>query len=231
MEAVDPFSLFSPADFLALLSLLGAYFGTSFVIDRENATRKSVATQMAFYRRRWMETFAGREARIFDAAILSSLRQGTSFFASACMIAIGGGAATLANPERLAGVAEGLALGAAPATVWELKLIVVLAFVANAFFKFVWSHRLFGYCAILMAAVPELDHAPEDIRRAEAARAARVNVSAARSFNRGLRSVYFAMASLAWMAGPLGLFVGTLITTGVLLRREFASQSRDAILR
>lgn len=231
MKDADPLSLFTLADYLALAFLVAAYLGTSFVIDRENATRKSVATQMAFYRRRWMEVFAGRDARIFDAAILSSLRQGTSFFASACMIAIGGGAATLANPERLAGVARELSLDQAPATVWELKLIVALALVSNAFLKFVWSHRLFGYCAILMASVPEIGDAPEDVRRAEAARAAQINISAARSFNRGLRSVYFALASLAWLAGPLGLAIGTVVTTGVLWRREFASNSRAAILR
>jgi uncharacterized membrane protein len=31
---------------------------------------------------------------------------------------------------------------------------LVVAFLANALLKFIWAHRLFGYCSILMAAVP-----------------------------------------------------------------------------
>ena len=70
---------------------------------------------------------------------------------SASMIAIGGGFALLGNAERLAGLAGELTLETAPIVVWEIKLIVMLLFATNAFLKFVWAHRLFGYAAVLMA--------------------------------------------------------------------------------
>ena len=82
------------------------------------------------------------------------MRQGSTFFASTTMIAIGGGLALLGNTERLAGVATDLAIGSAPAMVWEIKILVVVLLLANAFLKYVWAHRLFGYCAVLMASVP-----------------------------------------------------------------------------
>jgi uncharacterized membrane protein len=63
-----------------------------------------------------------------------------------------------------------------------------------------------------------------------AMQAAEINVTAARGFNRGLRSVYFGLASAAWLAGPIALIVASLITCLVLWRREFASQSRDVLL-
>ena len=54
--------------------------------------------------------------------------------------------------------------------------------------------------------------------------------SSAKSFNRGLNSIYFALATLGWLIGAEGLILSTLLTAGVLLRREFASQSRAVML-
>lgn len=111
---------------------------------------------------------------------------------------------------------------------WEIKLILVLFFLANAFLKFVWSHRLFGYCAILMAAVP---NDPDDpLARPRAAQAAAISVTAARSFNRAMRAVYFALATAAWLLGPAALTLAVAATLAMLYRREFASHSRAAIL-
>jgi uncharacterized membrane protein len=63
-----------------------------------------------------------------------------------------------------------------------------------------------------------------------AARAAEINVTAARNFNRGLRSIYFALAALGWLLGPVALVLTTVVTSAVLIRREFASTSRGLIL-
>jgi uncharacterized membrane protein len=183
---------------------------------------------MAEYRRDWMRMMVTRQTRMFDAQVLSTLRQGASFFASATMIAIGGGLALIGNAERLQGVASDLIMTSDPIFVWEVKLLVTLIFLANAFLKFVWSHRLFGYCAVLIAAVP--NEADDPYAQPRAAKAAEVNIAAARSFNRGLRSVYFALASAAWILGAWPFVTATLITLGVLWRREFASQSRAVLI-
>ena len=112
--------------------------------------------------------------------------------------------------------------------VWEIKLFLTLLLVTNAFLKFVWAHRLFGYCAILMAAVP---NAPEDPQCLPMSRkAGEVNITAARSYNRGLRAIYFSIASIAWLISPVALMAATIITFGVLLRREFLSKSRALLL-
>ena len=134
----------------------------------------------------------------------------------------------MGNTERLAGVAKDLAIGSAPAVVWEVKILIVILFLANAFLKYVWAHRLFGYCAVLMAAVPNDPDDPEAYPRA--AQAAEICVTAARSFNRGLRVTYFALGALAWILGPVALIVSSLITLGVLYRREFVSHSRTVLM-
>lgn len=222
-----PLSL-TATDLVALALLLVAWFGTGRLIEKPPASRPSVSMLMRRYRRDWMVQFVHREPRIFDGNILSSLREGTSFYASACMIAIGGGLALIGNTDPLAGIARDLEATEVPSLVWKVKILLVLGFLANAFLKFVWSHRLFGYCAIMMAAVPSDPRAAEAETRARAA--AEVNIHAARNFNIGLRAVYFALGAMCWMAGPWALMTGTALVTALTLRREFASGSRRAIL-
>ena len=210
----------------ALLVMLWALIGWR--IENPSSKHPSVSVVMADYRREWMRQMITRDPRIFDATILGNLRQGTAFFASASMISIGGVLALVGNKEQLIGIADDLTLGRDPDIVWEIKLMVTLFFVTNAFLKFVWSNRLFGYCAVVMSSVPnEIDH-PKTLPRAM--KAAEINVTAAKGFNRGLRSVYFGLASAAWLAGPIALIGATLITCLVLWRREFASQSRSVLL-
>lgn len=218
----------TPLDLLALALLAAAWFGVTRAIEHPPASRPSVSVLMKTYRRDWMRQFVHRDPRIFDGNILTSLREGISFFASACMIAIGGGLALIGNTDPLAGIARDLEAAEIPELLWKLKILLVLVFVANAFLKFVWAHRLFGYCAIMMAAVPNDPALPESEPRAMAA--AQVNIQAARNFNIGLRGVYFALGALGWLAGPWGLIAGTMVVTGMTLRREFASGSRRAII-
>ncbi|MEO1109493.1 MAG: DUF599 domain-containing protein [Pseudomonadota bacterium] len=220
-----PFSL---PDYAALLLLLGSWLWIGWRVENASAQKPSVSRIMDGYRRDWMKEMVTRQPRMFDAQVVGTMRQGSTFFASTTMIAIGGGLALLGNPQRLAGLAEDLALGTAPALVWEVKILIILLFLANAFLKYVWAHRLFGYCAVLMAAVPNEPDDPTAYPRA--AQAAEICVTAARSFNRALRATYFALAAAAWILGPIPLILGTMITMAMLYRREFASQSRTILL-
>jgi uncharacterized membrane protein len=228
MNWTDRLALFSTFDVAAVCLLVGLWIVVGWAIEHSPRKYPSMSSLMAGFRREWMVQMVTREPRIFDAQIVSSLRQGTAFFASTCMIAIGGGLALIGSADQLAGVANDLTLETDPIIVWEVKLLVMLLFVTNAFLKFVWAHRLFGYCSVLLAAVPnDLDH-PDVYSRA--AQAGEIGVAAARGFNRGLRSIYFGLASAAWLLGAVPLVLATLMTVLVLGRREFASRSRSILL-
>ena len=217
-------------DLIALLLLFGGWFLIGWFTEHPPQGKPSVSVLMKRYRREWMRHFVTRDPRIFDGNILTSLREGTAFFASACMIAIGGTLALIGNTERLRGLAQEFELDSGGgAVLWEVKLLVPMFFVVNAFLKFVWAHRLFGYCAIMMASVPNDPEDPDAMPRAD--QAADLNITAARSFNAGLRSVYFAIAALAWLAGPYGLILGALLVLFITWRREFHSRSRQVIMR
>lgn len=229
MKIVELSSYLSTLDWLAAGLMLAVSIVLGPLIEADNRWRPSVSVLMRDYRREWMQRFVTRQPRLYDATVLDGLRQGITFYASACMISIGGGLALVGNTAPLQGLAQEITLVDASALALRIKILFSLSFAANAFLKFVWAHRLFGYCSIMMAAVPNDPDDPEGLPRA--AQAAEVNITAARNYNRGLRSVYFALGSLGWLLGAEALLIATAVTTATLLRREFASQSRAAMLR
>ena len=215
-------------DLLALALFFALWAGLTFATEHPPARRPSVSELMKVHRMEWMETFLTRNPRIFDASVIDNLRQSTSFFASTCLIAIGGGVAFLGNPDKLATLRQDLPILPYDPADWQVRILLVLLILTNALLKFVWSHRLFGYCAILMAAVP---NDPEDpVARPRAIQAGQVNIHAAKNFNRGLRAVFYALAAFAWLLGPAALALAALVTTVIAARHEFASHSRAVLL-
>lgn len=219
---------FSALDVAALVLLGLVWCVAGLLIEHPPAGRASVSVLMKRYRRDWMTEMLSREPRIFDSNILASLRQGTTFMTSAAMIAVGGVVALAGNAERLDSIGTAVGFGGHPAAVWQAKLGLVALLLTHAVFKFIWSNRLFGYCAVVMASVPN-DVA--DLRTPiRGAQAAEINIRAALNFNRGLRSIYFAFAALAWVLGPWALLLAVTATGWSVLSREFASTARGVLL-
>lgn len=217
-------------DFVGAAYLLFCWMFTNWLIEVRVGKEMSTGDLMIQYRRAWFREAARREGRIFDATLLNSLRNGAAFFASASLAALGASVALLGQTDELAHVATDLASDlSAPRTAWIVKLIVVIAFLAIGFLNFVWSHRIFGYCAVILGAVPN-DYDSPDLEPM-ANKAAELNITAARRFNRGLRAIYFALATLAWLVGTWALAISITVTTWVLLQREFRSKTRTILMK
>lgn len=228
MNILDHFAALGILDVvaLALMSLLWVWL--AWVIEHPSPHRPSVTAMVAQRRRDWMKVFVTRDPRIFDSQILGSLRQGTSFFASTSIFAIGGVLALIGNTDPLRGVAAEMTMTDTPALIWQVKLGVVALFLVVSFLKFVWSNRIFGYCSVVMAAVPDDPNDPDAYKLA--AQAAELNIRAAMNFNRGLRAMYFALGALAWLLGPVPLIVAMLFVSWTIWSREFASTPRRILL-
>lgn len=227
-DAVALSDAFSPFDLGAVGLLFGGWALIERLVRPRPGKKPATAEIMARWRARWFEQTAGRDNRIMDAQLVASLRGGAAFFISGSLLALGGAIALIGQADRVASVAVDLAgADTAPRAVWTLKLLLVIAVLSVAFLHFVWSHRIFGYCEVMLGAIPP----PGDPEaRAVGARAARMNVLAARSFNRGLRAIYFALAALAWLLGPVALSCAAALTVWMLYRREFLSDTRRAAL-
>ena len=190
--------------------------------------RVSLTTAMNQHRIRWMQVAARRDLRMIDTAILAGLQNGTAFFASTTIFAIGGCFALLGATDRVLAIADDLPIPLiADPVAFELKVFGLIAIFAYAFFKFGWSYRLFNYTTILFGAIPMKDDLPDDRIELDAAanRAASLNTLA------GLRAIFLAIGYLGWFVGPFVLVGSTTLVIMVLLRRQFFSNARTAILK
>lgn len=227
MEFVTNYASLSWLDAVLVGAMISMWLGLGWWIEHPTAKRQSVTVLMSQYRREWMREMVTRNPRMFDALILDSLRQSTAFFASTCLLAVGGVLALIGNVDPLRGVADNIAHAQSPALIWQIKLSLMLLFLSNGFLKFVWANRVFGYCSVMMAAVPNDAGDPTAFPRA--AKAAELNIRAAMNFNRGLRSIYFALGSVAWLAGPIPFLVAVILVGWLVWSREFASIPRSIL--
>src|SRR6478736_3182199 len=142
-------------DFLALAFFLFAWVGYHFYVDRMSPRKRGLNAMMNTYRIAWMEQMSRREVRIVDTAITGSLQNGTAFFASTSLIAIGGAATLLRGTDDVLKVFSDLPFGLATTRwLWEVKVLGLAAIFGYAFFKFAWSYRLYNYAAVLIGATP-----------------------------------------------------------------------------
>lgn len=228
MDFIAEFASRNWFDIVVVLVFLGVWQALSWWIEHPTAKRPSVTVLMSEYRRKWMLVMITRQPRIFDAQMMTSLRQSTSFFASTSLLAMGGLLALIGNVDPLQNVTMQIGHLETPAMELQTKLILVLVLLGNAFLKFVWSNRVFGYCSVMMGAVPNDAADPRAVPLAQ--KAAELNIRAAMNFNRGLRSMYFALGAVAWVAGAWALLVACCVIGLLVWTREFTSVPREIIL-
>ncbi len=220
----------STADLAALAFFLVVWAFHSLATDGRLFSRISLSSAMNRQRETWMRTMARRDLRMIDTSIMLGLQQGTAFFGSSSLIAIGGCFALVGSSDRVLNVLSDLPLSSAAAArpVFEVKVIGLILLLAYSFFKFGWSYRLFNYCSILIGAVPVQKDEPGHAEETEKAvrRAARMNVLAGKHFNAGLRMIFFSIGYLGWFIGPAVFALTTLLILAVLVRRPFFSAAR-----
>jgi uncharacterized membrane protein len=163
---------------------------------------------------------------------MSTLQNGTAFFASTSLLAIGGGLTLLRSTDEAMSVLSTLPLGIRSSTaLWELKSVGLIVIFVYAFFKFAWAYRLFNYVAILLGATPPSERKDTPEAQSHVLRTTRLFQSAGRHFNRGQRAFFFALGYLGWFISPWVLFATTLAVVIVIWRRQFDSDSYRAMAR
>jgi uncharacterized membrane protein len=221
------------ADLYALGFFMTCWISYALAVDGCITSRVTLTRAMNVQREMWMRTMARRELRMIDTSIMNGLQQGTAFFASSCLLAIGGCFALMGSTDAVLDVLGDLSGGgdtARPA--FEAKVLGLIAVLSYAFFKFGWSYRLFNYCSILVGAVPGVRDEVQTAAEADAAvvRAARMNTLAGKHFNAGLRGIFFSIGYLGWFVGPWVFMATSLFITCVLVRRQFFSAARKAVI-
>ena len=216
-------------DLAAFAWFVGAWIVYSIVIEKTAKGRSSLNALMNAYRDEWMERLLARDMRMVDAQVTAALQNGTAFFASTSLIAIGGALTLLRSSEEILTVISLLPYGATPSRgLWDLKMMGLIIIFVYAFFKFAWSYRLFNYFAIMVGAAPPPEEKDTPTAQAFAHRAARLCADAGRHFNRGQRAFFFALGYLGWFLGPVPFALSTSGILIVMWQRQFASDARKA---
>jgi uncharacterized membrane protein len=192
--------------------------------------RDSLSARMHDYREIWIRRLLDREARMVDTQIMASLQNGTAFFASTSLLAVGGALALLRATNEALPVLSALPVDLSPTpALWEVKCFGLILIFVYAFFKFAWAYRLFNYVAILIGAMPPASQRDTPEAEAHVIRMTRLFEAAGRHFNRGQRAFFFALGYLGWFVSPWVLFVTTGLVVIVTWRRQFASDAWRAM--
>lgn len=217
---------------IAFLWFMVCYYGYMVYSKRMAQTTHCLSSVLHQYRQAWMEQMLTRDVRVADTTALANLERSVAFFASSTMLILAGLVTVMGSTEKVIDlVAEVPFATHASRSEWELKLLLLVGLFMYAFFKFTWSLRQYGFCAVMLCGAPTLDaKVSERERKASAIRIAHVASLAANNFNQGLRTYYFSLAVLGWFINPW-LFVA--LSGGivwVLYRREFKSRTLEELI-
>ena len=225
----------SHLDYFALVFFIAtwALFNWLTSVDRTMSTI-SITRAMAVHRTRWIMNSMTRDLKMIDTQIMAGLQNGTGFFASTSLLALGGCFALLGATDQVESIFRDLPImlqGGRQG--FELKVGGLIVIFAYSFFKFGWSYRLFNYCSILFGGLPMHGEALKDPERAERAaeRVITLNIIAAKHFNAGLRAIFLSIGYLGWFVNAYVFMAMTVFVFFVLIRRQFFSEARDAILK
>lgn len=221
------------SDLVALILFITSWILFTTIVGRFDQSRPSLSSLMDRERGAWARTAYMRELRIVDTNIMQTLQQGTAFFASTSLFALGGCFALLGSSDQVATVLADVAfMTETTRTSFEIKTLGLLLIFAFAFFKFGWAYRLFNYCAILIGGMPasQASKATDRAVIASINKVTRFNMLAGRHFNSGLRAIFFSIAYAGWFIGATAMIVTTLMVVFVLIRRQYFSAARQALL-
>jgi len=222
--------LFSTLDLIALGVFVVTWIGYAITVEWSPGGRLSLNSRMNTYRDLWMQRMVARDVRIVDTQIMASLQNGTAFFASTSLIAIGGALTLLRSTDDILTVVSTLPFGITTVRgLWEAKTIGLAVIFVYAFFKFAWSYRLFNYVAIMLGATPPHHSMDTPEARDHAKRTAKLCEAAGLHFNRGQRAFFFALGYLGWFISPWLFMATTIGIVIVIWRRQFASDSLRAL--
>lgn len=220
-------SALSYLDWFALIWFLFCWGGYTLFAAYWAKSHDNLSNLLTTMRGHWVKQMVKREVRVADITSLGSMQRTVTFFASTTIIILAGLLAVLGATDKAIQLASSLPLIAEHnQVVWELKVLLLIFMYVYAFFKFSWSVRQYNFSLVMFGAAPKIgdDNCENYIRHANEQLAWANN-----SFNLGLRTYTFSMATIAWLVDPLLFIFSSAWVVAVLYRREFKSRTLKSI--
>lgn len=222
--------MLSVLDLIAVIWFLSLWSGYTLVAKRKARTVSCLSFELRRKRNDWMKQMLNRDNKMADVALISTLERNVSFFASSTLLILAGLLTALASSNSISEVLSYL-------TPWamqnketvQVKILFLAVIYVFAFFQFTWSLRQYGFGGVLIGAAPDGREMTAEEQALYANRTAKVIDQAGHSFNYGLRSIYFSLATLSWFIDPR-LFMATSVIVLLIMRhREFHSKVLKAL--
>ena len=77
-------------DFIAVCGFFAAWLVYAFIVEFTELAKGGLNARMNEYREIWIRRMLDRDMRMMDMQIMASLQNGTAFFASTSLLALGG---------------------------------------------------------------------------------------------------------------------------------------------
>jgi uncharacterized membrane protein len=134
------------ADYIALIFFAVLWLAYSWLLRGKTFFgRTSLTHAMGERRREWIYNSLRRDLKMIDTQIMAGLQNGTAFFASTSIFAIGSCFALLGATDKVNAIFADLPyVFQGNNASFELKVGGLAALFAYAFFKFGWAYRLFN---------------------------------------------------------------------------------------
>ena len=217
-------------DLIAVIWFLSLWAGYTIVAKRKARTVSCLSFELRRKRNDWMKQMLNRDNKMADVALISTLERNVSFFASSTLLILAGLLTALASSNSISEVLTYLTPWGVPnkETV-QVKILFLAVIYVFAFFQFTWSLRQYGFGGVLIGAAPDGREMTSDEQALYANRTAKVIDQAGHSFNYGLRSIYFSLATLSWFLDPLLFMATSVIVMLIMKHREFHSKVLKAL--
>src|SRR6185503_14031626 len=99
---------FTILDAIALGVFVAAWGGYAYMTERSRMSRGGLNAIMNGYRETWMRRMLAREQRMVDMQIMAALQNGTAFFATTSLFAIGGTLSIVRSSDQMIAIAAQL---------------------------------------------------------------------------------------------------------------------------
>lgn len=220
-------TIFPLIDWIALIWFLICWSGYTTYANYKMTRVTNLSQSLTELRNFWMSSMLTREVKIADVTALVALQRTGTFFASTTIFILAGLLAVLGASDKALRLAQALPFVAEHSqSSWETKILFMIFIFVYAFFKFSWAVRQYNFSIVLFGAAPE---STSDSAKGFVDASNKLLSLANKSFNYGLRSYTFAMATIAWFIHPILFMFMTAWVVGVLFRREFQSRTLKAM--
>jgi uncharacterized membrane protein len=219
-----------PLDWIAFASVALGWLSYNVLIDGSRWLPRNLNAHMRQVRRFWMRRMLERDNRMFDASLVGVSVQAIAFFASTTALSLVALLGMLGAIENVRTLSNRLSFTIpTSAGLLAMKLLVLVAVLVYAFFKFTWALRQYSYACALIGAAP-MPSAPRYRLAVYADHCADMLTFAVTSFNAGSRAYYFGLAVVAWIFHPIACIAATAFVLAILANRQFNSPTFRAVI-